>query len=136
MADENKTLKAIANLWARGHTYAEIGAHLGLTRGQVAGALGRLRESVIMSDPKVVKFPKDYGLRFKTVKPAPKAHRLFRLVISQMNAHQISRQELCLRVGVSMATFDNYRTRRAPKLEILEAMLAVFDMELVAVNKP
>ena len=138
--DELAKLKALYN--ARDYTYEAMAEQLGKSRSSIAGKIGRLRAAqrrklAKQGKPTKVKRKspgKPAWTRFKPVRPAPKAHPFFRQIIALMNEHQISRRELCKRVGMSEFTFDNYRTRDVPKLTLLEALFNVLGKTIAVVN--
>lgn len=122
-----------------GHSYDDMAGILGVTKNAVAGRIGRMRAAQRREQFKLTgkhtKLPrkprKDRRLWFKPIRPAPRAHPLFRGIIKLCNEQQVSRRELCARVNISESTFDNYRTRYEPKLTVIEAMYNVFDKTLL-----
>jgi len=127
---------------AKVYSYVEMAEVLGVSKNSVAGRIGRLRAAEkrrrAQAGEANVALPrkprKPYSLRFRPIKKAPHSHPLFRMIIALMNEHQISRGELCKRVGMSTTTFDNARTRTVPELQIMEAMFNVFGKTLQPVD--
>lgn len=69
-------------------------------------------------------------LRWSELIDAPQAHPLMRQLIRLMNKHKCSAKEMCERVGINRCTFNNWRRRYIPKLDLLEACYNVFGYTL------
>lgn len=147
MADrwpKEKLAKLTELYHAHVYTYEDMAEKLGVSRSAIAGKISRIRQAQrrklakqgITGKLKRKSPGKPQWMRFKPVRPAPKAHPLFRQVIALMNEQQLSRRELCARVDMSEYTFDNYRTKYAPALPILEAMFNVLGKTLQPVDLP
>jgi hypothetical protein len=140
----DEQLERLKDMYRAGcYSYEEMGKELNRSRSAVAGKIRRIREEAARKQFAAtgvkVKLPRKPAklreLWFKPIRPAPKAHPHFRAIIKLMNQHQVSRKELCAKVGIPQSTFHNYRTKDVPKLPILEAMYNVFGKELKAVDK-
>ena len=131
----SEEIAIVKKYWMKGESTREISNRLpGRTRAGVIGIINRLRESKnyapLSEDVKQYKLPKPSSLRFKKIKAAPKSHPLMRDLIDLMNEHQCSIETLCNKVGMSRTTFQHWRFKHVPSLEIIEACFNYFDRTL------
>lgn len=67
---------------------------------------------------------------FRPNKIPPNAHRVVKRLFVEMNAQQISQEEMARRSGVSRNTFKDWKNRSIPRLDMIEACLNVLGFEL------
>ena len=67
---------------------------------------------------------------FRPNKIPPNAHRVVKRMFIEMNAQQISQEEMARRSGVSRNTFKDWKSGSIPRLDRVEACLNVLGFEL------
>jgi hypothetical protein len=68
--------------------------------------------------------------RFRTLQVPTGVHPLVRLIFTEMNEQRIGTRDLAERSGVSAFTVEQWKFRRSPKLDCLEATLNALGIEL------